>query len=177
MSIYIALVHFPVYNNRKKIVNTALTCISVHDIARVARTYNIKKFFVINPLKSQQELLKRILTFWNDGDGLNFNDNRTLALSIVKGVRSLLEAYTFIKNESNNELKIIGTSAKSFGNIISYSDLHEILIKGDRDYLILFGTGWGLTDEIMLECDYILEPVSFGTDFNHLSVRSAVSII
>ncbi len=177
MSTYIALVHFPVYNNRKKIVNTALTCISVHDIARVARTYDVKKFFVINPLKSQQELLKRILTFWNDGDGLSFNDNRALALSIVSGVKSLLDAYKFIKQESSKDLKIIGTSAKRFGCSISFSDLKEKLRSDTEDYLILFGTGWGLTEETMMECDYILEPVEFGTDFNHLSVRSAVSII
>ncbi|MCK4668060.1 RNA methyltransferase, partial [Candidatus Dependentiae bacterium] len=66
MSVYIALVHFPVYNTKKKIVNTALTCISIHDIARVAKTYDIKKFFVINPLTSQQALLKRILTYWKE---------------------------------------------------------------------------------------------------------------
>ena len=29
----------------------------------------------------------------------------------------------------------------------------------------------------MQDCDYILEPVQAGSDYNHLSVRSAVSII
>jgi len=30
---------------------------------------------------------------------------------------------------------------------------------------------------LMARCDYILEPVSGASDYNHLSVRSAVSII
>ena len=43
--------------------------------------------------------------------------------------------------------------------------------------LVLFGTGYGMTKETMEEFDYILEPVYGHGDYNHLSVRSAVSII
>ena len=42
---------------------------------------------------------------------------------------------------------------------------------------MLFGTGWGLTDEIMDMSDYILEPIRGNTRYNHLSVRAAVAII
>lgn len=177
MSVYIALVHFPVYNTKKKIVNTALTCISIHDIARVAKTYDIKKFFVINPLTSQQALLKRILTYWKEGEGLTFNDNRALALGIVEGVNSLLDAFQYIQDDSDKPIKIISTSAKQFGFSMSFSELSEKIQLGEEDFLILFGTGWGLTEEILLESDYLLEPIDFGTDFNHLSVRSAIAII
>ena len=44
-------------------------------------------------------------------------------------------------------------------------------------FCCLFGTGWGMTQELMERCDYILEPVAGASDYNHLSVRSAVSII
>ena len=42
---------------------------------------------------------------------------------------------------------------------------------------MIFGTGYGMTKETMREFDYILEPVYGHGPYNHLSVRSAVSII
>ena len=43
--------------------------------------------------------------------------------------------------------------------------------------LILLGTGWGLTDEVVAACDRRLAPVQGSSDYNHLSVRSACAII
>ena len=43
--------------------------------------------------------------------------------------------------------------------------------------LVLFGTGYGMTKETMESFDYILEPIYGHSEYNHLSVRSAVSII
>ena len=43
--------------------------------------------------------------------------------------------------------------------------------------LVLFGTGYGMTKETMESFDYILEPIYGHGEYNHLSVRSAVSII
>ena len=43
---------------------------------------------------------------------------------------------------------------------------------------LCFGTGFGLTEETMRACDYLLEPIrgASSDDYRHLSVRSAVSI-
>jgi hypothetical protein len=44
--------------------------------------------------------------------------------------------------------------------------------------LLLFGTGWGLTQSVTDAADFRLEPI-FGIasdGYNHLSVRSAVAI-
>ena len=41
---------------------------------------------------------------------------------------------------------------------------------------MLFGTGWGLTQEVKDSSDYVLAPIE-GKGYNHLSVRSAVAII
>jgi hypothetical protein len=46
-----------------------------------------------------------------------------------------------------------------------------------RPFLILLGTGWGLTEAVIAESDYVLEPVAAVSDYNHLSVRSAAAII
>jgi hypothetical protein len=42
---------------------------------------------------------------------------------------------------------------------------------------MIFGTGWGLTSEVMEMADYRLAPIYGISDYNHLSVRSAVAII
>ena len=48
----------------------------------------------------------------------------------------------------------------------------------DKDvYLLLFGTGWGMTNEVMNKADLILEPIRGKAEYNHLSVRAAVAII
>jgi hypothetical protein len=39
------------------------------------------------------------------------------------------------------------------------------------------GTGWGVTETILAQADHALEPIQGGTDYNHLSVRSAAAII
>jgi hypothetical protein len=46
-----------------------------------------------------------------------------------------------------------------------------------QPYLLVFGTAWGLAEPFISEADYILEPISGRTDYNHLSVRSAAGII
>ena len=44
-------------------------------------------------------------------------------------------------------------------------------------FLLLFGTGYGLSSEIIENADYMLKPIVGSEEFNHLSVRSAASII
>jgi hypothetical protein len=43
--------------------------------------------------------------------------------------------------------------------------------------VLIFGTGKGLSPALIEKCDYILAPLEGLTDYNHLSVRSAVAII
>jgi hypothetical protein len=46
-----------------------------------------------------------------------------------------------------------------------------------QPYLLLLGTGWGLTDELFDKADYVLAPIKGAGDYNHLPVRSAAAII
>ena len=55
--------------------------------------------------------------------------------------------------------------------------MSELIKTIDYPILLLFGTGFGLTDEVMDSSYKILEPIRGNTKYNHLSVRSAVSII
>lgn len=61
--------------------------------------------------------------------------------------------------------------------MVGYKKLREKIFNDDKPFLILFGTGWGLIEEVINSADYILKPVKGYNAFNHLSVRSAAAII
>ena len=50
MRLYIGLVHYPVYNKNRLRIASAITNFDLHDLSRAARTYGVKKFYVITPL-------------------------------------------------------------------------------------------------------------------------------
>ncbi len=176
-NIYVGLVHYPVYNKNSEIVATSVTNFDIHDISRTCRTYDIKKYFIITPVDAQQELTNRIIGYWTEGDGIEFNRNRKEAFENTDLSDSIEDSIKRIREIEGKTPKIITTSAKTFPNTVSYKDLGSEIMEDEDPYLILFGTGWGLTDEIMGMSYKILEPVRGNTRYNHLSVRSAVSII
>jgi hypothetical protein len=47
--IYLALLHYPMYNKRGEIITTSITNLDLHDISRAARTYGAEGFFVVHP--------------------------------------------------------------------------------------------------------------------------------
>ncbi|HBQ25098.1 MAG TPA: hypothetical protein DD791_01770, partial [Syntrophomonas sp.] len=71
----------------------------------------------------------------------------------------------------------IATDARVYPNTISYRDMKDKIFNNEQVFLILFGTGWGMDRSLIESCTYILEPVQGDASYNHLSVRSAVSII
>ena len=175
---YIALIHYPVYNNQLKIINTAFTNLDVHDIARSAVTYGIETFYLVQPNTEQQKLVNRVLKHWTQGEGVSFNRSRAEALNLV-ALRDTLEDVTLeIEKIEGQKPVTIVTDARSTDNMIGFGELRELIFSGaKKPYLILFGTGWGLAKEIMESADYTLKPVSGYTNYNHLSVRSAAAII
>ncbi|MFQ6111507.1 MAG: RNA methyltransferase, partial [Nitrospinota bacterium] len=88
-ALYLALVHYPVYNKRREVVTTALTSIDLHDIARSAKTYGLRKAFFILPSPSQRELAHRIMRHWLSGYGASYNPTRGEALQELAVVESL----------------------------------------------------------------------------------------
>ena len=174
---YIALVHYPVYNKDRKTISSAFLNLDIHDIARAAKTYGIKKYFLINPVKEQQELANRVLEHWMNGPGRKFNPTRRTALENLVICSTLDETLEQIREIEGEIPKIISTDAKFYKNMIGYNELRQKILEGSEPHLILFGTGWGLTDDIINNCDYILKPLKGYNYFNHLSVRSAASVI
>ena len=179
MPIYIALLHYPVYNRQEEVTATALTTLDIHDLARLARTYGVEGLYVVTPLRSQQALARRLIDHWVTGRGAVYNPTRKEALSLVRMADTLEEALQGIEQEQGRGAKTVVTTARrySFIESLPYGEMAELLRRGrDNPYLILFGTGWGLAQEIVKKSDYVLEPLE-GKGYNHLSVRTAAAII
>jgi hypothetical protein len=60
----------------------------------------------------------------------------------------------------------------------TFQELRQQIRQPDEACFLLFGTGFGMTDETMRSFDGVLESIRGAPplDFRHLSVRSAVSI-
>ncbi len=176
-SVYVALIHYPVYNKKREVVRTCLTTLDLHDIARAGRTYGIKAFYFINPLRSQRELAETIFDHWDSGWGARYNPNRKEALSLTRITPDLEGTLQAIEAESGLPVKTIVTGAKIADPNIDYPELQARIQKKEEALVLIFGTGWGLVEETILAADYRLSPITGQGTFNHLSVRSAVSII
>lgn len=175
--VYVALMHYPMYNKRMELVATSITNLDLHDISRACRTFQVKRFFVVHPSSNQQQLIQDILGYWQEGYGGQYNPDRREALGTVTLCHDLQEVMMHIGQETVQEVKTVATDARIYPNTVSYRGLRAQISRHDKTWLLLFGTGWGMSREMMAMCDYILEPVGLGSDYNHLSVRSAVSII
>jgi hypothetical protein len=70
----------------------------------------------------------------------------------------------------------VATGASPHPKSIDFELLKKLLKDETTPYFILFGTGWGLTQEVKDDSDYVLASIE-GKGYNHLSVRSAVAII
>ncbi len=176
-SVYIALIHYPVYNKNRDVVRTCLTTLDLHDLARVSRTYGVQGFFLINSLATQMELSQMIVDHWTSGWGARYNPNRKEAISLVRITPDLSGALDAISREWGRPPKVVATSARTTNPDLDYQELRELVSRRDEAYLLLFGTGWGLIEETMDSADYRLHAVQGPGSYNHLSVRSAVSII
>jgi hypothetical protein len=175
--IYIALIHYPVYDRQERVVATALTTLDIHDLARLTKTYGVKGFYLVTPLPTQQALAKRLIAHWVTGWGAQYNPTRQEALALVRMADDLDGVVQEIEREQGHRPKTVATAAKGHPLARPFKEVAELLNEqGDTPYLILFGTGWGMTKELIEQCNYVLEPIE-GNGYNHLSVRTAAAII
>lgn len=175
--VYIALVHYPAYNSRLEVVSTAFKSIDAHDISRDATTYGVKKFYMINPVEEQRHLAGRLVDHWIEGEGRNFNETKSKAFGIISIMSTISEAVEQIEEIEGKKPKIVVTDARFSDDMTGYRVLREKIFENTEPFLILFGTGWGLTLETVKAADYVLKPISGYSEFNHLSVRSAAAIV
>ena len=175
--IYVALLHYPVYDKNGQVVTTAVTNMDIHDIARAGKTYAIKGFYVVTPVKALQKLARKIIEHWEEGYGSQYNVTRKEALALARICDTLDDVLIDVERESGEKPLLVVTSARAGEKRASFPALREMLNNNTRPFLILFGTGWGLTEAIFSQADYVLEAIEGTSGYNHLSVRSAAAIV
>src|SRR3990167_3860538 len=176
--VYIALIHHPVLNKHGEIVTTSLTNFDLHDLGRTSRTYGVKKYFIVTPNESQQNMARYITHYWQEGLGLRMNPHRSEAFSDIIVTATLDETCLTIQKQHDKHPTLVATTARpSSEKTICFNELKELIRKSEEPFLILFGTGWGLAPEVMEKAGMVLEPIRGGSDYNHLPVRAAVAIV
>jgi hypothetical protein len=173
----IALLHYPVYNKNGKVVTTSIANMDIHDIARVARTYGVLNFFIVNPSAAQRDLARAIINHWREGYGAVFNPSRREAFDLVEIKADLDEVRDEIIAKTGLAPKMVVTGAGFKDGLLSCGDLKKMMRNDKLPYLLIFGTGSGIAEEIVKKADYLLEPIRGTDNYNHLAVRSAVAII
>jgi hypothetical protein len=172
----IVLVHHPVVNKPGEIIGSAVTNLDLHDIARAARTYGVDNYYIVTPYEDQQNLVNEILDHWKSGHGARYNPARKEALELIQLAESLDEVIEQVTTQRGHAPLLLTTSARLQEKTLSYSNVRA-RIGRKESILLLFGTAHGLAPQVMDMTDYSLPPVGGNTGYNHLSVRSAVSII
>lgn len=175
----VALVHYPILDRDGGTVTSAMTNLDLHDIARSSRTYGVTDYFIVHPIEAQRELAQRIVSHWVDGSGKKRIPDRATALEIVRVVPSLEDVYDALGGRERIRVHTTAARARD-GSITTYAQARAALRAGQDTALILFGTGWGLTPDVIASADVRIEPIIGatidGASYNHLSVRAACAI-
>ena len=172
----LALVHYPVLNKHGETIGSAVTNLDLHDIARAAKTFGVSRYYITTPYADQKNLVQEIVDHWQTGYGAGYNPARKEALSQIYLAESLEEAVQDVAAFFQEPPLIVTTSARNQNKSVAYADLREEIRQG-QPVLLVFGTAHGLAGEILEMADKTLPPICGQTEYNHLSVRSAASII
>lgn len=166
--LHVALVHWPCMDKNGEEIATAITNLDLHDLARVCLTYGINTLYIVHPNDAQLKFAQKIMDHWLKGYGSEYNPVRKRAFEVIQLVKDVSD----VKRQTG--ARMVGTSAKKTDGCISWSDAK--LLASTSDVCLVFGTGWGMAPRLLTSLDAAIEPIEAGTGFNHLSVRSAVSI-
>ncbi len=175
---YVALMHTQIMIKGGRIGESSIASLDIHDIARSSRTYGLENYFIVSPLKDQQEIMRTFLKFWHSDAGKEYNKSRYDAVERIVPAINFEDVVQKITEKEGVKPLVIATSAKknSHSKIIDYSS-QSIVWKHNRPVLLLLGTAQGLAQEIIDQTDYLLVPIEGMTNYNHLSVRAAAAII
>ena len=125
--VYVALLHHPVYDKNGQVVTTAVTNMDIHDIARSGRTYGIRGFYVVTPVKALQKLALKIIDHWQQGYGSQYNVTRKEALALARIKNTLDDVLIDIEQECAEKPVLVVTSARAGDNRTSFAQLRDML--------------------------------------------------
>lgn len=174
---YVMEVHYPVLDRNGAKSSSAVTGMDIHDIARACRTYGIKKYLIVTPFATQRAMVKRIVGHWTEGWGAEHNPDRKEAFKTVKLFSTINCALDWVRTREKRKPYKIATTAKERGISVHWLSLKRAILEKDLSPVFIFGTSWGLHNEVLAASDVVMRPITGGYgNWNHLSVRSAVSI-
>jgi hypothetical protein len=136
----------------------------------------LKAFFVVTPLEDQIDLIQKIISHWTQGIGARYNPRRRSALQSIRVSTTYADVIDRVTVSEGVQPKTIATCARRGPANIGYQKCRTML-KNGNPYVLALGTAWGLSEAFISAADYVLEPITGKTDYNHLSVRSAAAII
>jgi tRNA (guanine37-N1)-methyltransferase len=168
---YVALLHYPMRDRLGETVTTALTTLDLHDMARSCRTFGVARFYIVHPIEPQRAIAERILKHWKGDEARH--DYRGDALARVRVVTTLEEAQADADAQAGRKVRLIATTARQTPENLSISAARSL----PDPAIILFGTGFGMHEDLLARCDHVLAAVQSASDYNHLSVRSACAIL
>lgn len=182
--VYFVLLHYPMTDRTGKIVATAVTNLDLHDIARSCRTYGVKRYYVVTPVEAQHPVVDRILRHWKQEQSREHHPDRYEALARVALMKDFESVEREVRERHGEEPEVVLTDARRLPNTVSYADYRRELEdpKRTRPVILVFGTGWGVSEVFHPKVHRILAPV-YGLrndpdgEYNHLSVRAAAAII
>lgn len=179
MNLYLALIHYPVLNKRGEITATSVTPIDLHDISRSAKTFGVKKLYIVTPLERQWVLLQKVLEHWSEERASIYNPHRQDALGLVQLTLSFEDVLKDMNALQENPLiGLTSADPKTEMPLVSPEKALNLAQESERSILLCFGTGHGLAPSFYSLANFVLNPI-YGerqNNYNHLSVRSAVAI-
>jgi len=170
----VLLVHHPVLNRNGDVVTTAVTNLDIHDISRAVTTYDCEAFHMVTPIALQRELICSVIGHWREGFGRVHNPLRSEAFARTVVTESIAESLSRIREIHGQDPLVVATSAKDTG--LPAAGVSQLL-EDARPLVLMFGTGWGLAPAALAAARAALPPILGPGEYNHLSVRSAVSIV
>jgi tRNA (guanine37-N1)-methyltransferase len=180
---FVILAHHPVHDRMGEIVTTSVTNLDIHDIARSAATYGLAGYLPVTPIAAQRDKIRHILAAW-EGQAARegaADDHRTAALGLVQPEESIEAALAVIEARCGRRPRVVVTSADrrspAGAPLVGFDALRAANLARPEPLALVFGTGFGLADEVLRAADVRLAPISGIPEFNHLAVRSAAAIV
>jgi len=173
----VALVHYPIVDRQGTVCATNITNFDIHDIARSCRVYGVERYYLIHPMQEQLMFVERVLDHWRTGEGSKMNPMRRTALT---DVRTAVDVQSALSDWGYPMARVVSTHARTLPGQekFSFERFKGLLAEENDPYLLVFGTGFGLTQEFMKSCYAVLDPIKGDSkdDYRHLCVRAAASI-
>lgn len=175
--IHLVLRHDLVQGREEGLIHASVTQIDLHDFCRLSLTYGLGGFHCVTAIESQHRISNEILQFWREGFGQHYNPDRMQALAHLSLHRCFDDVLAGIATREGKAPLVVGTSARKMDKTLDFGELLTIMGRSGQPLVLQFGTAWGLSNEQLSRCDWVLPPIDGRLGYNHLSVRCAAAII